>query len=404
VIAKRNALELARHGYDVDVLCTEGMTPDQIPPECAGRVHFHVLDLPHRRGNITRYLFEYSTFLIWAIGRTTLLAAKHRYQAVLVDNLPDMLVFGAPLPRLRGARLVFNMLELTPEMLTARLSGRKGHVISRVARTVEALAIGAADEVIVVSKPCLDVLRGRNIPERKLSIVINTVDVPPDVSRVEGGPLVTHGTLVERYGTHLAIEAMDRLKERWPDLNLQVMGTGEDMPRLRALTEELRLGARVEFTGNLPWTDVQRRIARAAMGIVAVMPDHYGELLLPTKLLELSALAIPAVCARQPAIEAYFPEDSVTYFTPGSVDGLVAGITRLLLDPDLARRQGERAREVVSAVSWETQRRPFLHAVGIDPAGTEAPGPSLAARPGLARISGGAPPAESAADQDRALG
>ena len=47
-----------------------------------------------------------------------------------------------------------------------------------------------------------------------------------------------------------------------------------------------------------------------------------GWSLLPTKLLEYTSLAVPTVCARLPAVEDYFPEDSLAYFTPGDSDDL----------------------------------------------------------------------------------
>lgn len=368
--ARRNVLELAQQGYVVDIVCTEPIPPGDIPAECADLIHFHALALDHRRRGLGRYLFEYVSFLAWAIVRTTGLGLRHRYESVLVDNMPDILVFGAPLPRIRGTRLVFNMFELTPEMLSARLSGWKGRFLNRIARMVERRAIRAADAVITVSEPCRTVLRERGVPERKLHVVVNSVDLPRELEAdcpgdSAGRYLVTHGTLVERYGTHLAIEALARLRDGWPDLRLQVIGSGEDLPRLRRLAADLAVADRVDFTGNLGWTEVQRRITGAELGIVAVLPDGYGKLLLPTKLLEYAAASTPAVCPRLPAIQAYFPDDAVTYFTPGSVEELTNGICTLLMDQTLSARRAMRAQQVASAISWRTQRPNFLEAMGI---------------------------------------
>lgn len=371
VTAQRNVVELARQGYDVDVVCTEPIPSHVIPQDCADRIRSYSLRLEHRRDSLPRYLYEYSVFLLWALGWSTRLGLRHRYDVVVADNIPDVLALAAPVPRARGSRLVFNMFELMPEMLSARLSGRPARIVRRVAQTIERLAIKAADEVIVVSEPCRQVLLSRNVPERKLHVVVNTVDPPTglrpavDAGAGEGPYLVTHGSLLPRYGTHVAVEALARLRCAWPDLRLQVIGSGEELPRLRRLAEELGVADRVDFPGNLPWNEVQRRIAHARVGIVALVPDSYGELLLPTKLLELAAVSTPAVCSRQPAIEAYFPEDAVLYVTPGSVDELASGISRLLSKPEQAAELASRAREVISTISWQSQRRNFLRAVGV---------------------------------------
>jgi glycosyltransferase involved in cell wall biosynthesis len=122
----------------------------------------------------------------------------------------------------------------------------------------------------------------------------------------------------------------------------------------------------VTFTGYLPWTDTLAEVQRATLGVVAVLPDGYGELLLPTKLLEFARLGVPAICSRLPAIEAYFPTDSLGYFQPGDEQDLAAQILRLLRDPKLARWQAARAQEVARGMAWDHVRFDYLRALGLN--------------------------------------
>src|SRR5207248_970467 len=122
---------------------------------------------------------------------------------------------------------------------------------------------------------------------------------------------------------------------------------------------------RVRFTGELPWGETLAQVRRAAVGIVAVLDDGYGQLLLPTELLEYARLGVPAVCARLAAVEAYFPPGSIAYFQPGDAAGLAAQVERLLRDPDAARAQARRAREVVDALRWERMRDRYVEALGL---------------------------------------
>ena len=67
--------------------------------------------------------------------------------------------------------------------------------------------------------------------------------------------------------------------------------------------------------------------------------------MLPTKLLEYAALGIPVITFRNPVIERYFPEDSVTYVDPASAENLLVAMRTLVADQDLgpaAGRAGER--------------------------------------------------------------
>jgi glycosyltransferase involved in cell wall biosynthesis len=142
------------------------------------------------------------------------------------------------------------------------------------------------------------------------------------------------------------------------------------------LVERLGLQDRVEFTGYMPWPETIREIRRAAAGIVSVVADGYGQVLLPTKLLEYAALGVPAVCARLPAVEDYFPDDSVSYFEPGDAGQLSAQLDRLLGDQSLAANQARRAAEIAAELAWDRMQDVYVRALGLP--SRAAPRPTLA--------------------------
>ena len=378
-IVRRDVMELTARGFEVDVVCAPSAGPDE--PLHSGAVGPNVYRIPirHRRGSAIRYPLEYAAFFLAAFTVAGMLGLRRRYAAVQVDNLPDLLVFAAAVPRLRGARLVFTMYELTPEMVAARFTGMLGRALVRVARVIESAATSWADHIIVVSQPCLDVLLGRGVRRDRMSVVLNTTPWngarPAAAGGTEAQTLITHTTLVERYGVHVAIQALALLRPSWPDLTLRVVGGGEQMPALVRMAGDLGLEDRVVFTGPLPWPETMAEVSRAQVGLVPVIADGYGQLLLPTKLLEYALLGVPAVCSRLPAMEAYFPPDALAYAEPGDPVDLAKQVDRLLRQPSAAKEQARRASEIARELAWERIRDSYMGALGLT---SDAPSPGFA--------------------------
>jgi glycosyltransferase involved in cell wall biosynthesis len=306
--------------------------------------------------------------LLLALALVSVLGMRRRYAAVDVYNSTDLAVFTAVVPKLRGARVVLNMLEMNPELAAARLRLGPAHPLIRLLRVCERLAVAWSDRVITVSAPCCDILTRRGVAQDRVLVVPNTQ--PSDSYSGSRGErveplLVAHGVQIERYGLQVAIRALAVLVPRWPNLALELIGDGEYQPELRRLAGELGIGGHVRFVGSLYWGEALQRVSKASIGLVTVLDDGYGHLVLPTRLLEYAALRIPAACSRLPAIERYFPEDAVAYVEPGNAVELASRIDALLSNPPLGRKQADRAAAALRSISWDAVSSRYLAALGL---------------------------------------
>jgi glycosyltransferase involved in cell wall biosynthesis len=364
---RRNVEQLLDEGIAVDLVCLAD--PRLSEPIARPRLEVHQMHMQHRRSGALRYLIEYFGFFAWSLPITIRLSLRRRYAAVLVDNLPDFLVFAAFVARWRGARVVLEMFELTPELTAARLQLKENHPMLWWTRWIEHVATGWADHVIVVSKQCMDILTERGVDARRMSVLPNALPAAiGDAARpaaAEAPFIVTHATLVERYGVQIAIRALDLLRRDWPELTLRVLGDGEYKHSLVELTRQLRLEDRVVFRNFVPWPAAMAEIRQASVGIVAIVADGYGELLLPTKLLEYVQHDVPVVCSRLPTIANHFPDDAVAYFDPGDAAGLAAQADRLLRNRREAERQAARAKLAMRGFSWDALAPRYMAALGL---------------------------------------
>lgn len=366
---RRNVRSLLDAGLAVDLVCLAPGSDRGEATKAGGALRVHALRMAHRRSGAIRYVQEYLGFWLWSFAVCTVLSIRHRYAAVLVDNPPDFVVFVSAVARLRGARVVLEMFELVPELTAARMKLSREHLAVRIARWLERMSTWWADGVIVVSRQCQNVLVERHVDERKITVIPNSIplgSVLAPAPSVNGDSfIVTHCSLIERYGVQVAIEAMVHLRETRPGMTLRVLGDGEYRPRLVELAHDLGVADRVIFRGFRPWHEAMAEIRMASVGIVAIIADGYGELLLPTKLMEYAEFEIPVACAALPTIAQHFPDGSLAYFAAGDGRDLARQVDRLLADPGQARAQARRAKEAMRALAWETVAPRYMAALGV---------------------------------------
>src|ERR1700687_859020 len=382
----RNVAELLLQGVVIDLICiTPRFSYGGLHPAHPG-LRVYGLPITLRRHPAFWYLLQYMAFFVWALVVVSGLALRHRYDVVQVDTTPDFLVFSALLPRLRRMRVVLFSMELMPELTAARLRKGPRALLVRVTAGVERAATSWSDHAITVSDRCRRIMAERGLDVGKVTVVPTSPPVAGLPPACPASPpfLVVQTTLIERYGVHVAIQALAELRDEWPDLTLEVLGEGGALVSLVNLADQLGISDRVVFSGRyLPWREMIDRVRQATVGIVPILADGYGDLLLPNKVLELASLGVPAVCSRLPSIEEHFPPDSLAYFAPGDAAGLAAQLRHLLGDPPAGRQQALRAREAIADLEWASASRSYLRALGVTADGE----PAIAVHPASSPLS-----------------
>jgi hypothetical protein len=101
---RRDAEALVDAGYDVSVVALR--KANQPSRERLDGVEVHRLPVQHVRGSTLRYAWEYASFALLAFLTVAWLHLRSRFRVVEVDNMPDLLVFSALVPKLFGARVI----------------------------------------------------------------------------------------------------------------------------------------------------------------------------------------------------------------------------------------------------------------------------------------------------------
>ena len=365
---RREAEALVDAGFGVDVVCSRG--EGESWTAASGGVRIYRLPIGHRRGGIGRYAFEYLGFLALATATVALLHGRRRYRIVQVHTMPDFLVFAALVPKLTGAKVVLDMHEVVPELFASKFKLSPSSPAVKALAALERVSTRFADHVLTVSEATRRVIQRRGLPDSKLTIVMNSADErrfePRPRRKHDGLVLVSHGTIVERYGYDTLLRAMTDVVRERPDARLRIIGGGdlggsEYLHHLERLVADLGLARNVELAGYRPLDEIPALLAEADIGITANEIDEFTSLIVPTKLMEYVALEIPAVAARSPAVELYFDDDDVTFFRSGDPRDLARAVLAVARDLAAARARAAHARaRFVPRHGWPRMKETYV--------------------------------------------
>ena len=167
------------------------------------------------------------------------------------------------------------------------------------------------DQVIAVSDFIAAQALAKGCPENKLvqhyiGIDLEKFSQPKQES--EHPSLLFVGRLVEKKGCSYLLQAMSQLKQRFPELQLTIIGSGDLEPKLRQEVEQRQLN--VVFAGTASAAEIREQLARSwlfvAPSITAQSGDAEG---LGMVFLEAQALQTPVVSFRSGGLVEAVEED-----------------------------------------------------------------------------------------------
>lgn len=362
----RQARAALEAGYDVDVVATR--RHGEPSSEVVDGVRVFRLPVEHERGGgILRILREYLGFTTLATSRVARLSMRRRYTVVQVHNPPDFLIAAAIIPKLLGARIVFDVHDLAPDLFASRFDGRRGGALLDAALCrLERLAARLADAVVTVHEPYREVLSARSAPASKVTVVMNSLDesLLPQAPAPDEGPdfrVFYHGTVTAWYGLELLVNAFASIVPDLPHARLEIQGEGDAIGAVRDRAEALGVTSRVSAPGSyLPQAEVLALAQRANVGVIPNLPTRLNQYALSSKLFEYVALGIPVVSADLPTIRAHFDDTEIRYFRAGDAESLAEAILDVARNPDQATERVASARARYEEYRWPRSAARYL--------------------------------------------
>jgi glycosyltransferase involved in cell wall biosynthesis len=364
VPTRRNAETLVANGFTVDVISLRNK--GEKSREVVRGVNVYRLPVMHKREGLRRYVFEYCAFFFLAFWQVTWLSLIKKYQVIQIDNLPDFLVFTALLAKLRGAKVILQVLDHTPEVLIDGFKVSPKHPAVRLMRVLQKASITFADHIIVTQSTSKAILMKLGVLETKISVVLNVPDenvfksVSASVHHNGHFQLLFHGVIVDRFGVQTLIRTVPLIKDEIPNLEVKIVGDGEGVHPLKELADRLGVSEFIRFTGWVNPNEIPTHIAGADVCVVITPADTNPQM--PNKLFEYSALGKPSAVPFTPTIKPYFDDNAVAYYTAGDERDLARCIIDLYKNPGKRARLAASSSTVYQKYRWDNMKYEYLNA------------------------------------------
>jgi phosphatidylinositol alpha-1,6-mannosyltransferase len=175
--------------------------------------------------------------------------------------------------------------------------------------------------------------------------------------RPRGPILLSVGGLVPRKGQDIVIRALPALLKRHPTLVYLVVGEGRHRPALEALISDVGAGDHVILTGEVSDVPLEQVYALCDVFIMASRQqlesgdvEGFGMVFL-----EANACGKAVIGGRSGGIaDAVLDGETGLLVDPDAPEAIAVAVDRLLSDPALAARMGERGRaRILRELTWD---------------------------------------------------
>jgi glycosyltransferase involved in cell wall biosynthesis len=368
----RRAIEaLRKEGMTIDLIClAEENAPRR---ERLDGIDVVRVPITQERGGKFSYAYRYSAFILVSAAILAWRSLWRRYDLIYVNNMPDILVLSGLIPKAFGAKLILDQHDPMPELANTIFGIKDDSVGVAIIKKLEKWSLARADLVLTVNIACQRIFGTRSCPPGKIGVVMNSPDedifplrTPRSyASRSHSGKdrfvIMYHGSLVERNGLDLAVDALALVKDAVPSAELRIYG--RKTPFLEQVMGQARgkgVEANIRYLGSRTLEQLVGDIEDCDVGVIPNRSNPFTDINTPTRIFEYLALGKPVIAPRTLGITDYFSPQSLVFFESGDARDLAQRIEYVFAHSDEATAIAERGQQIYLAHRWQEERMTLL--------------------------------------------
>lgn len=359
---RREALAMVAAGFHVSVIAPRDV--GQSKQDVVDGVCVYRYAPPTERDSFWGFVWEffYSTLAAFIVSFTVW--RKEGFDAIHAHNPPDTLFAIGLFYKLFGKKFVFDHHDLSPELYLARSNGEGSQLVYKVLRLLEKWTFQTADLVIATNESYKKIAMERGgVREDCIGIVRNGpplsflqyVQPYPELANSSKSVFGYAGAISVQDGLDYLIKALHHLKTelKRDDFVAIIMGDGDDVPRIKALTRELGLEDHVQFTGWLKKDKLLRYMTSIDIGVDPDPSNNFNDKCTMIKMTEYMAFSKPIVAFD--LLEHHATAKDAAIYVPDNDTAEFARALQMLMDDSKQREaMGKIGRErVEKEIAWE---------------------------------------------------
>ncbi|MDP8254518.1 MAG: glycosyltransferase family 4 protein [Candidatus Alcyoniella australis] len=196
-----------------------------------------------------------------------------------------------------------------------------------------------------------------------INVLPSGLEIPPQLPQPASDPLAVYlGQLHPHKGLGTMLEALIHA----PQLRLLVIGGPALLEHWRSQAAKLGVAQRVEFTGNLPHSQVATQLARARIGVAPLRDCFYNRhLTSPMKVLEYFSAGLPVVGSDLPTVAELVGDERGLLVPPDDPRALAGALLRLIDDQELYSTMRSKIAASLDSLSWRARGAGFARLIRL---------------------------------------
>jgi len=317
------------------------------------------------------YVVEYGWALTAEFSLALRVYSKTRFKILHAANPPDTIFLIAWAFKLFGVRFIFDHHDLNPELFEAKFA-RRGFFY-RLVCLAERLSFRTATVSIATNESYREIAltRGGMKPERVFVVRsspdlknIHPLPARPDLKMGKAYMVAYVGVMGPQDGLDMLLNSIGQIVkvQNRRDTLFVLIGSGTELPRLKAIAAQNSFDDWVKFTGRIPDDELAAYLSTADVCVAPDPANPMNDKSTMNKIMEYMAYGRPVVLydlteGRRSAGEA------ALYARPNDPKDFAEQVIKLLDSESLRRELGERGRKRIEESSnWDIEKKSLLAA------------------------------------------